>query len=78
VLAIDTGSCRIVLTAKKSLIESKIPALHKFVDARVGLIADAVVHKPVQNGIIVEYFNNLKAFVPKYELTQVVLLIVEC
>jgi rRNA biogenesis protein RRP5 len=71
VLAVEPTSSRIILTTKKSLVESKFPALHRIVDARVGMVTNAVVHKLVGNGVVVEYYNNLKAFVPQNELTQV-------
>ena len=64
---------RVVLTAKKSLVESKRPVLHRFIDARVGQITDAFVIKCVETGLIIGFYNKLKAFVPRIELTQVIL-----
>lgn len=71
-LNVEATSKRVVLTAKKSMVDSKYPALHNLADARVGLVTDAFVHKVNDNGIIIEFYNKLKAFVPRSELTQVI------
>jgi rRNA biogenesis protein RRP5 len=59
---------RVILTAKKSLVESKRAILHSFSDARIGLVTDAVVYKVSEKGLVVEFYNNLKAFAPRNEI----------
>lgn len=67
VLTVDPDRNRIYLTAKKSLLESTLPILSKFEDAKVGVIAHAVVFKIFERNLIVEFYNGLKATVPGRE-----------
>ena len=77
VLVVEPNSNRVVLTAKKSLVESGRPILRCLSDARVGLVTDAVVNKISEKGLIVEFYNNLKAFIPRNELMSVDFFITE-
>jgi rRNA biogenesis protein RRP5 len=67
VLTVDSERKRIALTAKKTLIESSLPILSRFEDARVGLVTHAVVFKVVDKGLQIEFYNGLKAFIPARE-----------
>ena len=67
VLVVDTERKRISLTAKKTLIESDLPVVAKFEDARPGVITHAVVFKVHEKHIMIEFYNNLKALVPLKE-----------
>jgi len=67
VLTVDYERKRIALSAKKTLIESSLPILSKFQDAKVGVVAHAVVFKVTDKGLQVEFYNGLKAFVPVRE-----------
>jgi rRNA biogenesis protein RRP5 len=58
---------RVELTAKKTLVESALPVLTSIEEAKVGMITDAVVYRVVDKGLIVRFYNNLKAFVPSRE-----------
>lgn len=58
---------RVELTAKKTLVESALPVLASIEEAKVGMITDAVVYRVVDKGLIVRFYNNLKAFVPSRE-----------
>jgi rRNA biogenesis protein RRP5 len=58
---------RVELTAKKTLIESTLPVLTSVEEAKVGMITDAVVYRVVDKGLIVRFYNDLKAFVPSRE-----------
>ena len=64
ILVVDPDRKRIVLSAKKTLIESTLPIISKFEDAKVGLVTHAVVFKVSDKSLQVEFFNNLKAVVP--------------
>ena len=67
VLTVDLERKRIALTAKKTLIESSLPIVSKFEDAKVGLMVHGVVFRVTDKGLQVEFFNGLKAFVPVRE-----------
>lgn len=66
-LAVNTDQKRVSLTAKRTLLQSDLPIISKFEDAKVGVIADAVVFKTTPQGLQIEFYNNLKAFVPLRE-----------
>lgn len=67
VLTVDPERRRISLSAKKSLIESTLPIVTKFEDAKVGVVTHAVIFKITERGLQVEFYNGLKAFVPSRE-----------
>lgn len=70
VLAVDPERMRVELTAKKTLIESTLPVLTSIEEAKVGTITDAVVYRVVDKGLIVRFYNDLKAFVPSREASD--------
>ncbi|KAH7930532.1 hypothetical protein BV22DRAFT_1078692 [Leucogyrophana mollusca] len=70
VLTVDPGRKRIALTAKKSLVESSLPVLSSFEDARVGAVLHAVVFRVSEKGLLVEFYNNIKAYVPHREASD--------
>jgi len=70
VLTVDPERKRIALSAKKTLIESSLPVVSKFEDARIGLVTHAVVFKITDKGLQVEFYNGLKAFVPAREASE--------
>lgn len=63
----DPERKRLVLTAKKSLIESTFPIISRFEDAMVGKIAHGTVIKTTDKALVVEFFNNVRATVPARE-----------
>jgi rRNA biogenesis protein RRP5 len=67
VLRVDPDRKRIVLTAKKTLIESTLPVLATMEDAQVGQIVHATVQKATDKALIVEFYNNLKGIVTARE-----------
>jgi rRNA biogenesis protein RRP5 len=67
VLVVDPERKRIVLTAKKTLLDSDLPILSKFEDAKVGVVTHAVVFNVSEKHILVEFYNNLKAIVHSQE-----------
>ncbi|KAG6862187.1 hypothetical protein C0995_004269 [Termitomyces sp. Mi166 len=70
VLVVDAERRRISLTAKKTLLESTLPLISTFEDAKVGVVTHAVVFKVHEKHIMVEFFNNLKAIVPIKEASE--------
>lgn len=69
-MVVDPERKRIVLTAKKTLIESKHPIVTKLEHAQVGTITHAVVFKASDKSLQVEFYNNLKAIVPAKEASE--------
>ncbi|KAJ8488314.1 hypothetical protein ONZ45_g14005 [Pleurotus djamor] len=70
ILNIDTVRNRISLTAKKTLIDSSLPILTKFEDAKVGMLTHAVVFRITEKQLMIEFFNNLKAIIPAKEASE--------
>jgi rRNA biogenesis protein RRP5 len=68
---LDTQQNRIALTAKKSLVESSLPIVATFQDAKAGLVTLAVVHKVLAHSLLVEFYNNVKGVVPQKETRRV-------
>ncbi|KAG6911579.1 hypothetical protein DXG01_011882 [Tephrocybe rancida] len=71
VLVVDKDRKRISLTAKKTLLDSTLPLISTFEDAKVGILTHAVVFKVYDKHLLVEFFNNLKAMVPIKEASLV-------
>lgn len=67
VLIVDPELNRIVLTAKKTLLDTALPILPTFADAKVGLLTHAVIFRVTERHLVVEFFNNVKAVVPARE-----------
>ncbi|KAH9937237.1 U3 snoRNP-associated protein Rrp5 [Fomitopsis serialis] len=70
VLVVDPERSRIVLTAKKTLLDSPLPIVSRIEDAKEGLITHAVVFKVSDKSVQVEFYNNLKAVVPAREASE--------
>jgi rRNA biogenesis protein RRP5 len=68
VLVVDPERKRICLTAKKALLNSPFSILSNFEDARLDVLAHAVVFKVDDKHLLVEFYNNLKAVVPFKEV----------
>lgn len=72
VLRVDAERRRIVLTAKKTLVDSTLPILAKWEDARVGLVTHAVVRKVGEKSLQVDFYGEVRAVVPFKEARFVV------
>ncbi|KAF9477538.1 nucleic acid-binding protein [Pholiota conissans] len=70
VLVVDPEKKRILLTAKKSLVESTFPIISKPEDAVPGKVTHAVVYKVYEKHLLVEFCNNIKAVVSANELSD--------
>ncbi|KAI0314775.1 nucleic acid-binding protein [Amylostereum chailletii] len=70
VLAVDPERKRIALTAKKTLVESELPTITSYDDAKVGMIAHAVVFRVAERRLQIEFFNNVKGSVPGKEASE--------
>ena len=52
---VDPERKRIALTAKKTLLESDLPVVSKFEDARPGVVTHGVVFRVSEKHVMVEY-----------------------
>ncbi|XP_060624305.2 protein RRP5 homolog isoform X1 [Anolis sagrei] len=68
VLVSDAEARKIVLTLKKTLVNSKLPILASYEDAKPGLITHGFVVCAREFGCIVKFYNDIKGLVPKNEL----------
>jgi rRNA biogenesis protein RRP5 len=60
---VDPERKRVALTTKKTLVESDLPLITRLEDAQVGMVTHAVIFKIKENCLLVEFFNNVKAFI---------------
>lgn len=67
VLQLEPTRGRVILTLKKSLVESVIEAKEHFEDYKHGDVAAGTIIKVLDKGVVVELFGGLKAFVPQSE-----------
>jgi len=63
VFNLDPEKNRVVLTLKRSLVNSELPVLQTFEDAKEGMVLQAIVHTYLEKGVLVELFGGLRAFV---------------
>lgn len=59
---------RLLLTHKKTLIESSLPLLTDYSDARPGVSSHGFIAAIKDFGCIVVFYNNVKGLVPRVEL----------
>mgnify|MGYP002718876203 CR=1 FL=1 len=67
VFALEPARSRVILTLKKSLVDSELPVPSDFGSVETGMITPAVVSKILDKGCIVDLFGGLRAFVPQSE-----------
>ncbi|KAF9527766.1 hypothetical protein CPB83DRAFT_376457 [Crepidotus variabilis] len=70
VLGVDAERKRIVLSAKKTLLDSTLPILSTPEDVKQGIVTHAVVFRTHEKHLMVEFFNNMKAIVPAKEIGE--------
>ncbi|KAG0235897.1 rRNA biogenesis protein rrp5 [Actinomortierella wolfii] len=70
VLSTDPEKGKVALTCKDSLIKSKLPILTSYSEAEVGSFTDGVIYQTNAKGVIVSFYNNVKAFAHISELSE--------
>ncbi|KAJ1301821.1 hypothetical protein OPQ81_009049 [Rhizoctonia solani] len=70
VLSVNPERSRILLTLKKSLLDSTLPILATFDDAKVGMVTPGVIQRIEERFVILEYYGGVRALVPLNELTD--------
>uniref|UniRef100_A0A8C3UX86 Protein RRP5 homolog n=1 Tax=Catharus ustulatus TaxID=91951 RepID=A0A8C3UX86_CATUS len=68
VLECNPEGKKLILTLKKSLVQSKLPVLSNYEDAKPGLITHGFVVCAREFGCIMKFYNDVKGLVPKNEL----------
>ncbi|KZV74937.1 nucleic acid-binding protein [Peniophora sp. CONT] len=71
VLVVDPERKRIALTAKKTLVESELPIITAFEDAKVGMVTHATIFRVTDKRLQIEFFNNVKGAIPAKEAVEV-------
>ncbi|XP_064320140.1 protein RRP5 homolog isoform X2 [Phalacrocorax carbo] len=70
VLECNPAGKKLILTLKKSLVQSKLPVLSNYEDAKPGLVTHGFVVCAREFGCIVKFYNDVKGLVPKNELSS--------
>lgn len=66
----DYQNKKITLTRKKALMETTLPLLLSYSDARVGLVSQGFIVCVKDFGCIVRFYSEVKGLVPTSELTS--------
>ncbi len=69
--SVVSGKRQLIVTHKKSLIDSVLPILASYDDAVVGEPHHGFLTSVRANGCVVKFFNNVQAFVPRSHLSAV-------
>uniref|UniRef100_M3ZCB8 Protein RRP5 homolog n=1 Tax=Nomascus leucogenys TaxID=61853 RepID=M3ZCB8_NOMLE len=69
VLLCDPEAKKLMMTLKKTLIESKLPVITCYADAKPGLQTHGFIIRVKDYGCIVKFYNNVQGLVPKHELS---------
>lgn len=67
ILIVEPARSRVVLTLKKSLVDSELSIPAQLDDLKTGTLTPGVVAKILDKGLVVELFGGMKAFVPQSE-----------
>lgn len=68
---LKTEGKKLLITLKKSLVNMEdSEVLNSFEKATLGFKTSATVEKFVHNGVVVSFFGNMKAYLPKNEISE--------
>jgi len=70
IYAADPIKNRVVLTLKKQLITSELPIISSVAEAKAGTITHATVSKILDKGVLVDFYNGLRAIIPAAEAAE--------
>lgn len=70
VLHVDPSRQRLILTMKKSLLNTKLPIVSSYKDLQNSLVTIGVIVSIQDYGLLVKLFGNLCGLVPKSEIGQ--------
>ncbi|XP_020036363.2 protein RRP5 homolog isoform X2 [Castor canadensis] len=69
VLLCDPEAKKLIMTLKKTLVMSKLPAITCYDDAKPGLQTHGFIIRVKDYGCIVKFYNDIQGLVPKHELS---------
>ncbi|XP_054937411.1 protein RRP5 homolog [Physeter macrocephalus] len=69
VLLCDPEARKLMVTLKKTLVESKLPAITCYADAKPGLQTHGFILRVKDYGCIVKFYNDVQGLVPRHELS---------
>ncbi|XP_059955998.1 protein RRP5 homolog isoform X2 [Mesoplodon densirostris] len=69
VLLCDPEARKLLMTLKKTLVESKLPAITSYADAKPGLQTHGFILRVKDYGCIVKFYNDVQGLVPRHELS---------
>ncbi|XP_032137384.1 protein RRP5 homolog isoform X1 [Sapajus apella] len=69
VLLCDPEAKKLMMTLKKTLVESKLPAITCYADAKPGLQTHGFIIRVKDYGCIVKFYSDVQGLVPKHELS---------
>ncbi|ORZ36192.1 hypothetical protein BCR44DRAFT_1402217 [Catenaria anguillulae PL171] len=67
---LNVDGMRFALTAKKTLVSSDLPIISDYARERVGTIGHGTIVTVRDNGCVVQFFNNVRAFVPISDMSH--------
>ncbi|KAF7689557.1 hypothetical protein HF521_012910 [Silurus meridionalis] len=70
VLSVDYQNKKITMSRKKALMETTLPLILSYADARVGLVSHGFIVCIKDFGCIVKFYGEVKGLVPMSELTS--------
>ncbi|GAA5859805.1 hypothetical protein JCM8547_007035 [Rhodosporidiobolus lusitaniae] len=70
IFSVDVEKNRVVLTLKKKLLNTELPIVASFEDAKVGVVTDATVTKVLEKSVLVDFFGGLRALIPAVEADE--------
>ncbi|XP_036683831.1 protein RRP5 homolog isoform X1 [Balaenoptera musculus] len=69
VLLCDPEARKLMMTLKKTLVESKLPAITCYADAKPGLQTHGFILRVKDYGCIVKFYSDVQGLVPRHELS---------
>ena len=60
VLTVDPASKRLKLTAKKSLINTKLPTVTNYLECQKGMLLEGFIADIKDHGVLVVFYNNIR------------------
>ncbi|ORX62966.1 TPR-like protein [Hesseltinella vesiculosa] len=70
VMAVEADQRKVILTLKKSLVQSDLPALLNLDDVKPKMATHGVIVSIKPKGSVISFYNNLTAFCPAHEMTE--------
>lgn len=65
----DPEAKKLMMTLKKTLVESKLPAITCYDNTKPGLQTHGFILRVKDYGCIVKFYNDVQGLVPKHELS---------